>query len=75
MDKRTWQVAGSLFVILPLLWGALGAAKSVYDEWISTRSRIEKLERWRCAVGSRPPESLDWKRKMSECRDQWGERD
>ena len=74
MDRKTWQVAGALFVIVPVLWSALGSAIGLYDRWVEVQARLNALERYRCAMGGRPPETIDWKRSMTECRETWGTR-
>lgn len=67
MDRKTWQVAGALFVIVPVLWSAGSTLISLYDTWNKTQSaieqRLDKLERYKCAMGTKPPETINWKRK------------
>jgi len=60
MDRKTLQTAGALFVILPMLLGAVKWTIAVYEHWRETQERIERLERWRCAMGSKPQGSTEW---------------
>lgn len=73
IDKKTVQVAGALLVIVPLLWGVFGQVIGLYERWDTINDRVNRIERWRCAMGGKPPETIDWRRKMSDCRDQWAE--
>jgi hypothetical protein len=71
VDKRTMQVAGALFVIVPMLWGIFSQVISLYERWDTMNDRVNRLERWRCAMGGKPPETIDWKRSVSNCRADW----
>jgi hypothetical protein len=60
MDAKTTKILGALFVLVPMLWGAVAKVISVYDRWIALTSRVERIERWRCAMGSKPQGSTEW---------------
>jgi hypothetical protein len=70
IDKRTIQVAGALFVIVPMLWGIFSQVIGLYERWDTMNDRVNRLERWRCAHGGKGQE-LDWQRSMEECRARW----
>lgn len=54
------QLLGSLFVLVPMLLGALKWTITVYEKYDSLIERIERLERWKCAMGTKPSGSTEW---------------
>jgi 3-oxoacyl-ACP reductase-like protein len=60
-------VAGSLFGLGSQVFSWYEARKRAAIEQVlaerAMESRIKKLERWHCAMGGRPPDTIDWQRK------------
>lgn len=63
LDNKTLRNIGlGAVVAAPIIFKLVVWLFAAQATWIATQHRLDKLERYRCAMGGHPPETIDWKR-------------